>query len=163
MGATPTDYAFSSKLNYKEVKWADQSHVRPDGVGDATVAAVGKVSEALEWVERARGRLYDLHQMIGRADLLMGEAVEALQAAGHAEEARMLEREIVGRNVLHGRWTFQVVEEFNQTYYQPVLAAEEQIRVQLMAGRRHVFESEMKERRRTHGMPGHESRPSDEA
>ena len=28
---------------------------RPDGVSDATVEAVGAVSEALEWVERARG------------------------------------------------------------------------------------------------------------
>ncbi|MFI5428852.1 hypothetical protein [Aeromicrobium sp. UC242_57] len=31
------------------------SHARPDGVGDATVEALGKVSEALEVVEEARG------------------------------------------------------------------------------------------------------------
>src|SRR5690606_3294937 len=35
---------------------------RPAGVDDDTVAAVGKLGEALEWVERARGRLYDFHQ-----------------------------------------------------------------------------------------------------
>jgi hypothetical protein len=31
---------------------------RPNGVSDETVEAVGSVSEALEFVERARGRLY---------------------------------------------------------------------------------------------------------
>ena len=31
---------------------------RPDGVSDETVEAAGAVSEALEFVERARGHLY---------------------------------------------------------------------------------------------------------
>ena len=35
-----------------------------------TVDAVGKASEALEYVERARGHLYAFHQLIGRADFL---------------------------------------------------------------------------------------------
>ncbi len=33
-------------------------HRRPDGVADETVEAVGKLSEALETVEQARGHLY---------------------------------------------------------------------------------------------------------
>lgn len=33
---------------------------RLSGVSEQTVAAVGKVSEALEYVERARGHLYSL-------------------------------------------------------------------------------------------------------
>ena len=46
------------------------------------MAAAGKLSEAVAWVERARGRLYDFHQMMGRADVIMGEAGDALAAAG---------------------------------------------------------------------------------
>ena len=42
-----------------------------------------RVSEALEWVERARGHLYELHQLLGHADLTFGEAVDALRSAGH--------------------------------------------------------------------------------
>ena len=42
-----------------------------DGKADELLTAVGKLSEAMEWVERARGRLYDFHQMSGRADLLV--------------------------------------------------------------------------------------------
>jgi hypothetical protein len=137
----------------------DEGHRRPLGIDDATVHAVGKVSEALEWVERARGRLYDFHQMMGRADLLFGEASDALAAAGHHAQAELLDTEIVGRNVITGRWTFQVVEEYEDQYYWPTRGVERSIRDDLMEGRRHVFESEMKERRRSSGRAGHESRP----
>ncbi|CAN5780730.1 hypothetical protein BH10ACT9_BH10ACT9_53360 [soil metagenome] len=49
---------------------------RPEVVSDAAVAAAGAVSEALEWVERARGELYTFHQLRGRADLLLGQACD---------------------------------------------------------------------------------------
>jgi hypothetical protein len=63
--------------------------------------------------------------------------------------------------VLPGRWTFQIVEEFDDTYYTPVVEAERRLRDELLQGRRHVYESEMKERRRTHGRAAHEARPAD--
>jgi len=135
-------------------------HTRPDGVDDDTVAAVGKLTEALEWVERARGRLYDLHQMIGTADFKVEEAADQLAAAGHPSLAERLRAEVVGRNVLDGRWTFQIVEEFDRIYYAAVRAAEQEVRDTLLGGRRHVFEAEMKEARRTHGRAGHERRPA---
>ena len=72
-----------------------------------------------------------------------------------------MEAEIVGRNVLAGRWTFQIVEEFDDGYRAAFVDAEKRIRDTLMQGRRHVFEAEMKERRRTHGAPGHERTPTD--
>jgi hypothetical protein len=137
----------------------DDLHARPPGADDATVEAVGKLSEALEYVERARGRLYDLHQLIGRADFLVEEAADGLESAGHAEAAARLREQLMGRNVLDGRWTFQIVEEFDRTYWEPFRSHEEQVRDEFMAGRRHVFEAEMKERRRTHGRSGHEYRP----
>jgi hypothetical protein len=64
--------------------------------------------------------------------------------------------------VLHGRWTFQVVEEFDDGYYQPVVAVEAAVRDALVAGRRHVYEAELKEERRTAGRPHHERRPTGE-
>ena len=63
----------------------DDPYARPAGVDDAIVEATGKLSEALEWVERARGHLYEFHQLMGHADLLLDEAVEALEAAGLAD------------------------------------------------------------------------------
>lgn len=138
----------------------DQRHRRPEGTSDDTVAAAGKVTEALEWVERARGRLYDFHQMMGHADALLGEAADDLADAGHAALAGMLRTEVVGRNALDGRWTFQIVEEFDALYWSVVRDAEQEVRDACTAGRRHVYESEMKDRRRTVGRPGHERRPA---
>jgi hypothetical protein len=132
---------------------------RPDGVDDATVDAVGAVSEALESVERARGHLYSFHQLMGHADLQLGDACKKLRDAGHADVAERLETEMVGRNVLYGRWTFQIVEEFDDGYWTPLREHEKRVRDELQDGRRHVFEAEMKERRRTHGHAGHEPRP----
>jgi hypothetical protein len=136
-----------------------EKNTRPDGVDDRTVAASGKVSEAFEWLIRARGRLYDFHQMIGRADLLFGEAADMLEEAGASDLGDHLRKEIIGRNVLDGRWTFQIVEEFDSVYFEPAASAEKKVRNELMEGRIHVYEAEMKERRRTPGRAGHESQP----
>jgi hypothetical protein len=141
----------------------DDAHRRPEGVTDDVIEATGKLSEALEWIERARGRLYDLHQMIGRADFYMGDAADLLDEAGHPELAERLRREVVGRNVLPGRWTFQIVEEFDDGYWEPVRAVEREVREALVDGKRHLYEAEMKERRRSEGRPAHESRPDEPA
>ena len=107
-------------------------------------------------MERARGDLYSFHQLIGHADLLLGDACDKLRDAGYAEVADRLESEVIGRNVLHGRWTFQIVEDFDDNW-SVFRKQEKQVRDELQPGVRHVFEAEMKERRRTHGKRGHES------
>jgi len=128
-------------------------------VTDATVEALGKLSEALETVERARGHLYDLHQLIGHADLMLDEAVELFREAGHAKLAERIATDLVGRNVIAGRWTFQIVEDFDDGYYALFKDLDRTAREELVQGRRHLYEAEMKERRRTHGRPGHEAAP----
>lgn len=134
---------------------------RPPGVDDATVEATGTLSEALEWVERARGHLYEFHQTMGHADATFGEAADQLRAAGHGDQADLVATQVVGRNVLYGRWTFQVVEEFDADYHQPVSDVERRVREALVGGRRHVYEAEMKDARRSAGLPHHERRPTD--
>jgi len=133
---------------------------RPAGATDAEVKAAGKISEALEWVERARGHLFTFHQEIGHADFLLDDAIELLEAGGHHDLADLVRLEAVGANVLDGRWTFQIVDEFEQGFYAEVRRVEAQVRDALMDGQRHVFEAELKEARRTRGRPGHELRPN---
>jgi hypothetical protein len=134
-------------------------HLRPSGLTDDTVAAVGKVSEALETIERARGHLYSFHQLMGHADLQLGEAVDALREAGHAQQADRLTEEMIGRNAVDGRWSFQIVEEFDDLYWSEFRRQERAVRDELQEGKRHVFEAEMKESRRTHHKSGHEATP----
>ena len=137
------------------------THQRPSGAGNDVVAAVGKLSEALEKVEEARGHLYAFHRLCGSADLSLGEAVDDLRAAGHAEVADLLERELIGRNILEGRWSYQVVEEYDDTYWSVFRDLEARVRDELLDGRRHIFEAEMKEDRRSHGRRHHEAVPDD--
>lgn len=136
-----------------------KSHERPEGASDELVEAVGKASEAFEYVERVRGHLYSLHQLMGRADLLFGEAADLLDSAGEHAHATAMREDVVGRNILEGRWTFQVMEEFDDEYYDAVRDAVRSLEADLMDGRRHVYEAEMKEARRTHGRRHHEHRP----
>lgn len=134
-------------------------HQRPGGLTDDTVAALGKLSEALEVVEHARGYLYAFHRLCGTGDLTLGDAVEQFRRAGHEQVADLLQESLIGRNILEGRWSYQVVEEYDDGYYAEFKTLERQIRESLAEGRRHLFEAEMKEDRRTHGRPGHEALP----
>lgn len=140
----------------------DETHRRPAGATDAEIEASGLVGEAEEYIERARGRLYDLHQLIGRADLLYQEAADQLEQSGHPDLADRIRSEVVGVNVLHGRWTFQMVEEFDDGFWTTTREVGRAVRDEITGGRRHVHEAEMKERNRTKGRPGHEATPSDE-
>jgi hypothetical protein len=63
------------------------------------VAALGKLSEALEVAEHARGLLYGFHRLCGTTDLTLQEAVGMLRDAGHAALADDIEQAlVVGRD-----------------------------------------------------------------
>jgi hypothetical protein len=112
------------------------------------VAAAGRMTEALETLERARGHLYSFHQLVGEADLKLDAALDALRAAGADDLARRIETELVGRNVIPDRWTFQVVEEFDDGYWSVFRDHERAVRDALTGGRRHLHEAAMKADRR---------------
>lgn len=118
---------------------------RPDGMSDDTVAALGKLSEALETVEYARGQLYEFHRRSGTADAMLQEARDQLAAAGHPELAERLTREIIGRDVVRDMWTFQMVETYDAQYWSVLRALERGVRESLGADQ-HIYEAEMKTR-----------------
>jgi hypothetical protein len=132
---------------------------RPD-LDDTTVEGLGKLSEALETVEQARGQLYGFHQHSGKADLLLQEAVELLRTAGHPRLADDLDRDLVGRNVIADRWTFQIVEDYDANYWSAFRDFDARARDELAGGDRHVHEARMKQRERTAGHPRHEAGPA---
>ena len=135
----------------------DREHQRPAGLDDLTVEALGKLSEALEVVERVRGHLYSVHQLTGTGDFMLDDAVDLFRRAGHQALAERIETELIGRNVIRGHWTFQIVEEYDDGYYADFRAIEKAARDELADGKRHLYEAELKEKRRTHGRPGHEA------
>lgn len=102
------------------------------------------LSEALEAADAARGHLYQFHRLTGSSDATLQKAVAMLRDAGHTDLADVLDHHMVGRNVLEGRWTFQIVEEYDDNYYHLFRALEQQAREELVGGRRHIKEAEMK-------------------
>jgi hypothetical protein len=134
-----------------------------NGEIDGVAQAAGKVTEALETIERARGHLYSFHQLTGRADLQLDEAVARLRETGHADLAQHISTELIGRNVLPGRWSFQVLEDYDDGYYRCFTQIEQLVRSRLTDGRCHVYETALKESRRSAGHPAHTASPSDES
>ena len=111
------------------------------------VKAAGAMTEALETIERARGHLYSFHQLVGEADFKLDGVLDGLREVERADLADQLQRELVGRDVLEGRWTYQIMEEFDDGYYAVFRAQEQAIRDALTDGRRHVHEARMKAER----------------
>jgi hypothetical protein len=131
----------------------------PTGVSDDTIDALGRLSEALETCERARGHLYSFHQLTGSSDIQLGGAVDALRRAGHDEIADRIDRELLGRNVLRGHWTFQIVEDYDDNYWSLFRELEKSAREDLADGVRHLYEARLKQSERTPGSPGHTAHP----
>ena len=129
----------------------DPQHRRPTGVDDLTVDAVGRISEAFDLLQRARGALYTFHQQIGWVDDTLSDGLEMLREAGHVDLADELAGNWVGRNVIPGMWTFELIEAFERTYYEVAVASERQVRETVMDGRQHIQEAERKVRRRQDG------------
>lgn len=136
-------------------------HRRPDGVADETIEALGKLSAAIDHIEDARGHLYAFHRLMGSAETTMEEATALVREAGHDKIADALDAEVLGRNPLPGMWSFQMVEAFDDGFYAAATGLQQHALDTLVEGRRHVFEAEMKELRRTRGREGHEATPAD--
>ena len=136
---------------------------RAGALDDATVDAVGKLSAAFEVIEHARGLLYGFHRLTGQADFELDDAVEALRAAGHTHLADRISTELIGRNVIADRWTFQLIEEYDDGYYATFKELVREARDELAGGRRHDYEACLKQQRRTKGRPGHEPAPDGRA
>ena len=139
----------------------DPEHERPEGVSDATVEALGKLSAALDHVEDARGHMYAFHRLMGSAESTLEEATAMLREAGHDALADDFDRDVLGQNPLPRMWSFQMVDAFDDTFYARTKGLEQRARDELGGGRRHVFEAEMKQLRRTHGRAGHEATPEE--
>ena len=89
---------------------------RPD-LDDPTVEALGKLSEALETVDQARGFLYAFHQLTGKARRLLQESVELFEKLRATALAGDLDGDLAGRNVIAVRWTFHFGEDFDEDYW----------------------------------------------
>lgn len=123
----------------------DPAREHPPGASEELVAAIGKLSEALESAEQARGLLYGFHQLCGKVDAEVQEAVAMLRAAGVPKLADEIDECLVGRDIIDGWWSFQVVESYDRDYWQVIRDVEREARSRTGFADRHVYEAEMKD------------------
>jgi hypothetical protein len=61
--------------------------------------------------------------------------------------------------VLPGRWTFQIVEDYDDTYWSLFRELEQAARDELAGGVRHLYEARLKQDERSAGRAGHAAQP----
>lgn len=108
---------------------------------DEALRGAHELEVATEWVERAFGALLDAHHEIGHAQILVLEAADALEAAGHPDLAERARTRLAPRDAVAGRWTYQMIDEFRAHLLEPMRAFEEEVRGRLAGGVRHRFEA----------------------
>lgn len=118
---------------------------RTRSVDPGSLRAVHAVEVAAEWIERAFGALLDAHHETGHAQGLLLEAADALEDAGH-EALAARARAVAALDAVHGRWTYQVVDEYRSHMLEPVRALDEEVRGGITGGVRHCFEADQKRR-----------------
>ncbi|MFB6255993.1 MAG: hypothetical protein ABEH58_04570 [Haloplanus sp.] len=124
--------------------------------------ALHEVELGVENLHRAHGHLVSFHHSTGRAMDHLAAAEELLRETGHATLADRLRDDHLPRGVVPpcdgdegtaGRWSYDILENFQETFLDEVVSFGDEIHDQVADGRRHVMErrqeAEWKRRART--------------
>ncbi|WP_251328791.1 hypothetical protein [Haloplanus pelagicus] len=119
-----------------------------DGLTEAEREALHEVELGIEHLHRAHGHLVSFHHSTGRAMDHLSAAETMLREAGHDEVANRLRDEYLPQGVLPacddesaaGRWSYDVLETFQRTFLDDVVAFGDRVHDRLADGRRHVAE-----------------------
>ena len=115
-----------------------------DAIDDATLEAVHRLEVAVEWIERSFGALLDAHHAAGHGQEMLLAAADQLQDAGHGALADLVRSEAACKDAAHGRWTYQVVDEFRAHLLEPAQRVGDRVRGELAEGVRHRWEARLK-------------------
>jgi hypothetical protein len=101
---------------------------------------------AVEHLYRAYGTLLAFHHRIGHAMDALAVAESTLRDAGHDDVADELRDRHLPAGPVDDRWTYELVEAFEDGLLAELAAFDERVREDLAGGRRHVAEAEQKRR-----------------
>ncbi|WP_436923550.1 hypothetical protein [Halosimplex amylolyticum] len=108
---------------------------------DREVEALHEVELGVEWLRRAHGKLVEFHHNTGHAMEHLDTAETLLRESGHDDLADEVRDHHLPRGVVdEDRWSYDVLESFEGDIMAELGAFEEQARVELADGRRHVAE-----------------------
>lgn len=111
---------------------------------EAEIEALHHLQLGKENVHKAHGHLIEFHHKIGRSMDHFDEAASLLAASGSEEAADDL-RAVMDLGVVPGRWSWWVVDQFEDHFLETVLGAEREVRATVggESSRRHLAEREM--------------------
>jgi len=102
--------------------------------------ALHSVELGLEWLRRAHGDLVGVHHKTGHAMDHFARAEGQLREAGYGELADALRCEHLPRGAVDDRWTYDLLETFEEGLLADIVGFEERAREAVADGRRHVAE-----------------------
>jgi hypothetical protein len=109
--------------------------------GEEAVEALHRVELGVEWLHRAHGSLVAFHHNTGHAMEHLAAAEELLREGGHEDLADDVRDRYLPRGVIdEDRWSYDVLECFEEGMLADVTAFEERAREDLTDGQRHVAE-----------------------
>jgi len=111
-----------------------------DEVSEAEAAAIHEVELTLEWLQRARGLFVQFHHATGHALDHLDDAEAALRDCGYDDLADEIRDEHLPRSVIEDRWTYDLLEEYEETFLRPYESFERRARDSVTDGVRHVHE-----------------------
>ncbi|MXV63888.1 hypothetical protein GS429_17845 [Natronorubrum sp. JWXQ-INN-674] len=110
-------------------------------LSDTECGALHEVELGLEWFQRAQGSLLEFHHATGHGMDHFREAETLLRAVGHDDLADAIRDDLLPHGVVDGdRWSYDVVENYQETLLAESKSLERRVRRELADGERHVRE-----------------------
>jgi len=118
-----------------------------DDAEPVAVEALHEVELGFEWLQRANGHLLQFHHATGHAMDHLAAAEGHLRDAGYAELADVIRDDLLPQGVVdEDRWSYDLVECFQDGLLADADAFEQTARDRLAAGDRHVAERRQERR-----------------
>lgn len=112
----------------------------PPDLDDFEVNALHSVELGLEWLRRAHGNLIEFHHATGHAMDHLDDAEPVLRACGYDDLADRLRADLLPSGAVDDRWTYDLLETFEEGLLDDVQAFERQAREDIADGDSHVAE-----------------------
>lgn len=127
---------------------AEESAALPgEDLTETELEALHEVELGLEWLQRAQGHLIEFHHATGHGMDHLNSAESMLRESGHAALADDLETTVLPHGVVDGdRWSYDVLESFQDTIHTEIRQFETLVRQELADGTRHVRERHQERR-----------------
>ncbi|MFC4542927.1 hypothetical protein ACFO5R_13445 [Halosolutus amylolyticus] len=110
-------------------------------IAETELEALHEVELALEWVQRAQGSLIEFHHATGHGMDHLAEAEDLLRESDHDELADAIRTDLLPHGVVdEDRWSYDVLENFQETLLAETTRLERRVRRDLADGERHLRE-----------------------